>query len=222
MQLRTFRFSQLISDPKHYIGFLNLRKRIFVDQLGWQLQSDGEIELDQYDNIHSLYSIVTHKGKVIAGARSTPCDTDFYGSHYMLLDAHLGTIASMPGDLMDEYPTSRDTFECTRLAMDPSGLSSEQQDMTLKLVIFGLCEASKGLGATKLISLSPVTFGRLLRRLGYKPKLMGRSYPCKEDNLKYCVFQMPCETEFSSELRKFTYSHRPIQDQENFANRLSA
>lgn len=49
-------------------SMFRLRKRIFVDKLKWDLPCQGDQEIDQFDDDHSLYFILTPDGKTCHGA----------------------------------------------------------------------------------------------------------------------------------------------------------
>ena len=54
MENVTFNLAQLHTHGAAFYDFLRLRKRFFVDQLGWQIPHDDDVEMDQYDNPDSL------------------------------------------------------------------------------------------------------------------------------------------------------------------------
>lgn len=207
MQLHIFRYPELGEHGASFGQYLELRKQVLVDELGWQIVNDGQFELDQYDNLFAVYSIVSHRGRVVAGARALPCNASFYGWSYMLRDAHLGHIGEIPNDLLSDYPTDATTLECTRLVSSLSDLESEAQKIAIKLVVHGLCVVGEKIGAGRLISLSPVVFGRRLRTLGYDAKPLGKPYRGVEDGRGYRAFEMPCDPEVNQDVgRQFTVS----------------
>ena len=74
--------------------YLRLRKSFFVDELGWDIPHNDDVEMDQYDNPTAHYSLVQRNGKVVGGARIMPT-TAAWGRHtYMLRDAQLGGLES--------------------------------------------------------------------------------------------------------------------------------
>jgi N-acyl-L-homoserine lactone synthetase len=79
---------------------LALRKRFFVDQLGWDIPHDDQVEMDQYDNPKAYYSLVLRDGKVIGGMRAM-ATTAQWGAHtYMLRDAVDGKLIGIPADII--------------------------------------------------------------------------------------------------------------------------
>jgi acyl homoserine lactone synthase len=197
MKLRTFCFSDQYLFGPCFENYLALRYRKFVKGLGWKLPHKDELERDQYDHPLSVYSIVERDNQVIAGARATPCSACWNGWTYMLKDAHLEKISSIPSGLLSVYPETADIWECTRLVLDENELSPEERTIAMKLVVYGLCKLAKGGGCEKLISLSPRVFSRYLKTLGYDAQPIGPVYRCEEDGLAYRPFAMPCDDQIN-------------------------
>ncbi|SPJ30972.1 acyl-homoserine-lactone synthase [Falsiruegeria mediterranea] len=193
MELHTFTFIEQSFHGDCFPGYLRLRKRHFVDQLGWELSHDGCHEMDQYDHPLSIYSIVMEEGRVVGGARALPCNADWCGWSYMLGDAARGKIDAIPPDLMSNYPTSGRTWECTRLVLDDTRLNADERQTALKLVVHGLCRVARASGCEEMLSLSPTVFGRLLKRFGYDCQAYGRRYVGVEDGRLYGPFRMTCD-----------------------------
>ncbi|UWQ93017.1 hypothetical protein K3727_09635 [Rhodobacteraceae bacterium M382] len=192
MELHTFCFSDLHRHGDVFWDYLALRKHHFVDQLGWHLSHDGRLEMDQYDHPLAVYSVVTHAGYAIAGARALPCNAMWGGWSYMLRDAHLGKLDFIPAGLMNVCPETEETWECTRLVLQDE-IPSLQRALVLKLIVFGLCREVSTRGGTSTISLSPVALGRLLRTIGYDAFPSGEKYKGVEDRRLYRPFQMLCD-----------------------------
>lgn len=199
MQLHVFNYLDQYKHGSVYREFLGLRKRVLVDGLGWQIPHNSEVEEDQYDNPTAVYSVVRANGAVIAGARAAPCNSQWGEWSYMLKDARDGKIDAIPKDLLQTYPESASTWECTRFVSANTGFArqsswaAEQMETATKLVVAGLCEFAFDQGAEHLMSLSPLGLGRLLRSFGYQAKTAGGGYRCREDGRRYRPFFMTCD-----------------------------
>src|SRR6056297_2711516 len=95
-----------LRDLHHYgpafYEYLALRKRFFVDALGWSIPHDEQVEMDQYDNPTARYSLVLGDGgEVLAGARALPTTARWGATTYMLRDAQDGQIGGIPSDLLE-------------------------------------------------------------------------------------------------------------------------
>ena len=64
-----FDFSNFHRHGTAFYDFLALRKQVFVDDLGWDIPHDENVEMDQYDTPIAQYSLVLKDGKVVGGAR---------------------------------------------------------------------------------------------------------------------------------------------------------
>jgi acyl-homoserine lactone synthase len=75
MQVKLVDAGARLQFSKHLIEMHHDRKRVFVDQLGWQLPSAGSwLEVDEFDNEYTVYLIVTAggDGRHLASARLLP------------------------------------------------------------------------------------------------------------------------------------------------------
>jgi len=96
MENITFKLSGMHRHGTAFFEYLGLRKKFFVDNLGWDIPHDDSVEMDQYDNPTACYSLVLRDGEVVGGARVMPT-TAKWGSHtYMLRDAVQGKLIDIP------------------------------------------------------------------------------------------------------------------------------
>jgi N-acyl-L-homoserine lactone synthetase len=191
MENITFDLSTLHLHGSAFYGFLGLRKRFFVDQLGWDIPHDDKVEMDQYDNPLAHYSLVLRDGVVIGGARAMPT-TSHWGSHtYMLGDAWAGKLADIPQAVMPGAVSTPKTWECTRLVIADEVTTHADRSLCLSLIVDGLIEVAQAHGATELMSLSPLSLMRALRQLGYAADRVGEPYRNEGDGRQYAVLAMP-------------------------------
>lgn len=191
MKTLTFTFADLHRHGTAFYDFLALRKRVFVDQLGWDVPHDGRVEMDQYDTPQAHYSVVLDNGRVVGGARTMPT-TSTWGPHtYMLRDAYQGKLPHIPPRIMPEDIASPGVWECTRLVIDDSLTTAADRADCLRLIVDGLVGIARARGATRMICLSSLALMRALRQLGYDVRQMGESYRNDEDGRRYAVLGMP-------------------------------
>ena len=193
MQNITLKLSTLHRHGPAFFDYLALRKRFFVDMLGWTIPHDAIHEMDQYDNPAARYSLVLQGGEVIAGARAMPTTSEWGQTTYMLGDACRGKLAGIPADLVRLSDVTPQMWECTRLVIAPSVEGAEARTECLRLICEGLVDMALEEGATELMSLSNLWLLRSLKRIGYRAELMGRPYVNAEDGHKYAVMKMPAE-----------------------------
>lgn len=186
-----FDFSSFHRHGSAFYQFLALRKRVLVDQLGWQVPHDDHVEMDQYDSPLAQYSLVWQDGKVLGGARAMST-TASWGEHtYMLRDALCGKLPHIPPHLMSVDIASPLVWECTRLVMSDEVRTQAERAQCLRLIIDGLVTIARKRGAEELICLSSVFLMRAMRQLGYQVTPLGETYRNDEDGRVYGVLRMP-------------------------------
>ncbi|MBQ2263520.1 MAG: autoinducer synthase [Loktanella sp.] len=200
MEKITFNLTQLHKHGTAFFEYLALRKQVFVDQLGWDIPHDDDVEMDQYDNPQAYYSLVLRDGKVIGGGRAM-ATTARWGSHtYMLRDAIEGKIIGIPASVVPEAFVTANIWECTRLVVSSEIKDQAASARCLELIVDGLVEQAVAQNATDLMSLSPPSLMRTLRKFGYAPRMIGEPYVNAEDGRRYVVLSMPVGQQSRSSL----------------------
>ncbi len=187
----TFDLSDLHQYGTAFFDFLKLRKRFFVDVLGWDIPHNDTVEMDQYDNPMAHYSLVLRDGEVIGGARAM-ATTSCWGSHtYMLRDAVAGRLSSIPNRVMSDEIRTDEVWECTRLVISDEVAGHTDRAHCLHLIVEGLVTVANDHGGNELMSLSPLPLMRALRQLGYSANRIGEPYSNPGDGRQYAVLSMP-------------------------------
>lgn len=170
--------------------YLKLRKTFFVDELGWGIPHNDEVEMDQYDNPCAHYSLVLRNGLLVGGARIMPT-TATWGRHtYMLRDALRGDIEAIPPDVVPADYASREVWECTRLVISDK-VEGRDRAMCLYHIVEGLVDIANRSGGVELITLTRPALVRSLRQLGYDASRIGQTYRNGDDGRDYAVLHMP-------------------------------
>lgn len=191
MQNITFDFTNLHRYGAAFFEFLSLRKKVFVDQLGWDIPHNENMEMDQYDTPVAHYSLVLQNGKVVGGARAM-VTTATWGDHtYMLRDAYIGKLPHIPPEVMATEIASPLVWECTRLVISDELTTQKERAECLRQIVDGLVEMATEKGASQLICLSSIALMRALRQVGYDVSRIGEIYTNAEDGRKYAVLSMP-------------------------------
>lgn len=157
----------------HINGFLNVRRKVFIDDLDWKLISHNQIEYEQYDTIATTYVIAHENGEVIGGARLLRSDSKLPTSFgltqysYMIRDAYLGLLPGLPKEICFSNPPADDkTWELTRfVSMDGARVG--------EAVLTKVNEYIKARGAERCLFLGPPVFMRMSKAMGYKPTPLG-------------------------------------------------
>lgn len=205
MQNIRFDFSTLHRHGSAFWEFLALRKKVFVDDLGWDIPHNAEVEMDQYDTPVAQYSLVLRDGRVVGGARAMPTTAVWGGHTYMLRDAFSGKLPHIPPHVMQVEIATPHVWECTRLVISEALQTQAERSECLELIVDGLVDTVRAAGGDEMICLSSLALMRALRLLGYDVGRIGETYRNGEDGRAYGVLTMPADYSRSRKARS-----RPI------------
>jgi len=145
------------------------RHKVFVDRLGWDLNTIGEIETDEFDHEQTCYVIAKNsQGSITGCSRLLPTTRPYLLE--CVFPALLNGISP---------PKTSDIWELSRFtSMDiDNAFISDNNQMTGKLTKSLLLQSfhiAKQNGAKGVISVSPLGIERLLRSLGIKGHRLGK------------------------------------------------
>ena len=112
----TMSFASMHRYGELYVNYMQTRKKVFIDELGWNLPHADGMEFDQYDNPLCRMVVVHEYGEVLAGIRLSPTTAQVGLHSYMLRDAQLGLLDGLPSDvLFFEAPVDPMVWEATRV-----------------------------------------------------------------------------------------------------------
>ncbi len=144
-----------------YTKTAQYRYKVFIETLGWELQTKNGEELDQFDRPDTLYVVAQDDvGNINGCARLLPTHRP-----YLLGEVFPELMNGEP------VPCSPDVWELSRFASvdfnasTTSALSQFSSELTMRLLREAIaCAAAHG--AKRLITVSPIGIERLLRRTG--------------------------------------------------------
>lgn len=148
--------------PEGYYGRVaHYRHQVFVERLGWQLDSPNGSETDQFDRPDTVYvAIEDEQGDIAGCARLLPTTRPYL----------LGEVFPQ---LLNGLPPPRDPsiWELSRFAsMDFNSHSAvplaQFSNSATAALMRGAMSTAASLGAKRLLTVSPVGIERLIRRLG--------------------------------------------------------
>lgn len=173
MQTTTLSFRNMHTHGVLFTNVLRARRESFIVQNKWDLPEVDGMEFDQYDTPQSRWIAVHEFGRVLAGIRMTPTTARCGIYTYMIRDAQLGLLESIPANLLyDQAPVSPHIWEASRVFIArevPAGLRSKvQRDLMTEMV-----RTARQEGATQLIGLCPQVWGRWMRRIGFATESAG-------------------------------------------------
>ena len=90
--------------PRLVVEQQTFRKRLFVDELGWRLDHDGVLEIDEFDRDSAVYCALYLNGAIVACWRAIRCSEEYLGRKIF---PQLATLRP--------YPSHPDIWEISRL-----------------------------------------------------------------------------------------------------------
>lgn len=150
----------------------NYRYRVFVERLGWELNTENELEVDQFDCDDTIYIIARDDhGKVIGCARLLPTV-----GPYLLGDVFPQLLNGLP------IPRRADVWELSRFAaveLDAEGshpFGGQFSSPTALSLFRAALDSAAERGARELITVSPLGVERLLRQAGFAASRMAKPH----------------------------------------------
>lgn len=151
-----------------YADLSTYRHEVFVELLGWDLDTPKGIEQDQFDRQDTVYVIARNsEGRINGCARLLPTTKP-----YLLKEVFPELLNGLTP------PISSDIWELSRFAAadisdasaSPRGQLSSQIAIAL---LKGAIQTAARLGAKQLITVSPLGVERLLRHAGFRSHRAG-------------------------------------------------
>jgi len=169
-----------------FAGVSRYRRRMFIETLGWPLDSPPGEERDQFDRHDTVYVVARNDAaEVIGCARLLPTR-----SPYLLAEVFPELLGGMPA------PCAADIWELSRFAAldfnsdQTSALPSWSSPLAVALLRQTLaCAAAHG--ARRLITVSPIGIERLLRRAGFDARRAGPPVIVDGHPLFACWIEVP-------------------------------
>lgn len=166
MQVTTLSFENLHNHGELFANMLRARHKTFIEHRNWDLPEANGMEFDQYDTPASRWVAVHEFGQVLAGVRLTPTTARCGIYSYMIRDAQLGLLDSIPNDLLfEEAPVASHVWESSRVFVSESVPAKLRLRVQCSL-IDEMVRSARELGATSLIGIVPEHSPRLARRTG--------------------------------------------------------
>jgi len=147
------------------VNYLKARKRVFIDQLDWQIYEADGMEFDQYDTPQCRWIIVHEFGEILAGIRLSPTTARCGTYSYMLRDAQRGILENMPRDvLFMDAPVDPRVWEAARVFITENVPAQRRMEIQ-QVLVNQLIATARELGASHVIGIVPAIWSRWLRRL---------------------------------------------------------
>ena len=126
MQIKLVDAGARLKFSKHLIEMHHDRKRVFVDQLGWQLPSAGSwLEVDEFDNEYTVYLIACSAD-----------DEHHLASVRLLPTTRPHMLSTIFKDLGDGGPViGEDVWESSRFTIAPVGMRGTETSSVCPVIL---------------------------------------------------------------------------------------
>ena len=147
-----------------------MRYRVFKERLGWEVDTAGDMEVDEFDALMPAYLLLRgFDGSVLGCVRFLPSE-----GPTMLGEAFPALLPDGP------IPGSAEVWESSRFALDvhgdapkaASGLAAPTYELFAGMVEFGLARELK-----KILTVTDVRMERILRRANWSLDRLGPPAP---------------------------------------------
>lgn len=147
-----------------------LRKKVFADQLNWEVPVQGEMEIDTYDSLGASYLIwCSEDQKTLYG-----CVRLMPTSQPTLLHDVFGATHGFSDELKQD-----DVWEGTRMCVDEEAIERDFPSLdagrSFQLLLLSLAEAGLYHGISRLVSNFEPVMSRIYRRAGLDYKMHGKA-----------------------------------------------
>ena len=174
MQTTTLSFANLHNHGELFANLLRARRQSFIVQNNWDLPEAMGMEYDQYDTPASRWVAVHEFGEVLAGIRLTPTTARCGIYSYMIRDAQLGLLDTIPRDLLfHDAPVAENVWESSRVFVSHSTPQRIRHRVHAALIM-EMTRAARDLGAAQVLGLIPANWPRWTRRCGLDAQAAGR------------------------------------------------
>ena len=173
IQTTALSFHNMHEHGSLFVNLLKARRQSFIVKNKWALPESDGMEYDQYDNPSSRWIAVHIGDEVLAGIRLTPTTARCGMYSYMIRDAQLGLLPTIPSNLLYfKAPVADDIWESSRIFVTqnvPSHLRTVVQEM----IMISLITLAEENGARQLLGLVPAVWSRWIGRLGLRAEPAG-------------------------------------------------
>jgi N-acyl-L-homoserine lactone synthetase len=152
---------------------LRARHESFIKQNKWDLPHVDGMEFDQYDTPASRWIAVHDGTHVLAGIRLTPTTHKCGIYTYMIRDAQLGLLETIPANLLyEEAPIAPHIWESSRIFVSHTVPARLRMRVQFSLVQ-EMLSAARAVGASSILGLVPENGPRWGRRIGQDAEVVG-------------------------------------------------
>ena len=190
LRATTISFRDMARHGELLIGLMEARKRVFIDQLKWDLPTVDGLEFDQYDTPFAKWVVIHASGRILGGVRLMPTTSRCGIYSYTLRDAQLGLLDPIPRDVLFlDAPVDPKVWEASRLFLTEE-VTAAREAQVQGALMKQMAATAQALGATHVIGIVPAGFARWLhwREMGAVP--VGRRFGAEGARSQAALFRV--------------------------------
>jgi N-acyl-L-homoserine lactone synthetase len=166
VEVTTLSFENLHNHGQLFANLFRARHKTFIQNAKWDLPQANGMEFDQYDTPASRWVAVHAHGEILAGVRLTPTTHRCGIYSYMIRDAQLGLLETIPQNLLNfTAPVDPNIWESSRVFVSDHVPAGDRLRVQMQL-IHEMVVSARQLGASTLLGIIPEHSPRLARRVG--------------------------------------------------------
>lgn len=157
-----------------FVEFLRARHSVFIQEKRWPLPEEDGMEFDQYDTPQSRWvAVLDDRDEVVAGFRMTRTTARCGAYSYMIRDAYLGILDTIPSEILSEdAPRCESVWECTRAFVSPN-VPPECRAQVRRFMIEAFLPSVQSVGGTDLVALTSPLWKRWMPMHGISGRALG-------------------------------------------------
>jgi acyl homoserine lactone synthase len=186
-------------NPANVQAMLRLRKRLFVDQCGWKLTIDGDVERDQFDAWYTEHCLLFCGSELVGGFRAIRTDYPYL------------TQSLFPQLAVRRFPNRQDVWEISRFGVLPVAGEAKSARLNYALM-FRFAEIR---GAQALVAMADLSYERFLERMNIRTRRFGPPQVIGTDRrgspLTAVAGEIPIDEQNNPGLTKFLETGRQLE-----------
>lgn len=172
----TISFRNMSEHGELLVKYLEVRKSIFLDKLGWHVSEADGMEFDQYDTPFCRWVVIHQFGEILGGVRMLPTTAKCGPFTYMIRDSQRGILRDMPTDILFfEAPVEDNVWEATRFFITDA-VPAQRRQMIQDLLFRSMSQTAIENGASHILGIVPALWARWAKRLGVDATPIGAKF----------------------------------------------
>lgn len=173
MRVSTFGLKDLQTYGDLWWRSLELRRHIFVEELGWDIPRNKEVEFDEYDRPDTSYIICHDAEEIFGSIRIAPTAARWGAYSSMIGDAVAGLLPGIPQDIVADFEPKENLFEATRFFVTADRMKTRLEAQ--KRIFEAAMAETERRGGDTLLSISPLAMIKLITRTSLASEQIGKT-----------------------------------------------